>query len=187
MNPQAVNAPLTLSFLQKSIIDAQTQLCLDKARDWFPKHQIQPVNTKFDLRGQSAGYYYPAKNLIRYNDYIAARYFDHFVKQTVIHEVSHHIVYQITRGYRVKARAHGPEWQAIMKRFGVTPDRCHDYDVSDIPGKRQRRFTYRCACMEHQISTTRHNRIKKGHRYFCKICQTELTTDKYRTAALAIR
>jgi len=173
---QALNTSLILDNRQQFIIQEQTYQCLEKARGWFPQHQIQPVTIKFDLRGQSAGHYYPAKNLIRYNSFIAAKYFDHFVKQTVTHEVAHHIVYQITSKFRVRARAHGPEWQAMMKRFGVTPDRCHDYDLNGIPGKQQRRFLYQCSCQQHQLSATRHNRIKKGYQYFCKNCREVLVS-----------
>lgn len=166
-----------LNHQQKMIIESHTSQRLETARDWFPQHRIQPVKVAFDLIGQSAGHYYPANNLIRYNSHIAAKYFEHFVQQTVTHEVSHHIVYQLTSKARTYAQAHGPEWKAVMRRFGVTPERCHNYDLSEIPSKRQRRFSYRCACMQHQLSATRHNRVQKGVSYYCKSCGGELLAD----------
>jgi len=174
MTISAVETPMTLDSNQKSIIGAQTQHCLAQARAWFPQQRIADVMVKFDLRGQSAGHYYPAQNLIRFNSHIAARNFDHFVKQTVVHEVAHHIVYQLTRRVGIKPRAHGAEWQAIMQRFGLSPDRCHDYDLSNIPSKQQQRYPYQCACRQHWLSATRHNRVKKGFRYHCKLCQNLL-------------
>ena len=79
------------------------------------------------------------------------------------------------RGRVFYAKADGSEWQDLMVCFGADPRATFDLDISDIPQRRQATHPYRCDCQFHEISTTRHNRIRRGKgRYLCRHCDGEL-------------
>ena len=140
----------------------------------------KPVDILFDLRGRSVGMYrvYSStrrilgrrKREIRYNPFIFAKYFEDNYDTTVPHEVAHYISDLI---YGLKnIRPHGEEWKAIMHAFGADSKVTADYDLEGIPRRQQTYHPYLCACRQHQLSTTRHNRIRKRRgRYYCQFCQ----------------
>lgn len=136
---------------------------------------LAPVSVAFDLAGRSAGQFVGRGNhcLIRYNPWIFARYFTENLANTVPHEVAHYAVYRAWPGRRV--RPHGGEWQAIMRALNVEPSVTFDLDLSGLPRRQQRRHRYHCGCKEHDLSTTRHNRVSAGRaRYACLQCRREL-------------
>ena len=74
-----------------------------------------------------------------------------------------------------RIRPHGREWQGIMHAFGVSPRRTADYDLSGIPMRRQRRFTYRCECRDYELTTTRHKKVLAGNGFYvCRECGNRL-------------
>jgi SprT protein len=130
---------------------------------------------RLDLRGQAAGqarWDAAGRPLLRYNLHIARRHADAFLARTVPHEVAH----LITAACHGRTRPHGPEWRRVMAHLGITnPSRCHDYQVDESQVKRQRRWTYRCDCRHHQLSTTRHKRALAGSAlYHCRACHAAL-------------
>ena len=113
------------------------------------------------------------KREIRYNPFIFAKYFEDNFNTTVPHEVAHYIT-DIIYGLK-NIKPHGKEWKSIMQSFGANASVTANYDLSDIPLKKQKLFTYYCACREHQLSSVRHNRIvREQSRYHCKICKQPL-------------
>jgi len=129
---------------------------------------------RFDLRGQTAGMVkYPRGGpaLIRYNLKLLEQNREHFLAQTLPHEVAH-VVAPAKFGRRI--RPHGPEWQSLMLYFGAKPKRCHNYDVSKLPTRKLKRFNYRCNCRDHQLTSIRHNRVIRGQTYLCRSCATPL-------------
>lgn len=134
-----------------------------------------PVAVAFDLKGRAAGMYrvQGRNRLIRYNPYIFAKYFDDNLATTVPHEVAHYVVDMLYRAHRV--RPHGVEWQHVMHSLGAEPQVTGRYDLSGVPVRRQKRFSYRCSCMIHQISSARHNRILRNRaQYYCRKCHSSL-------------
>ncbi|MDJ0741260.1 MAG: SprT-like domain-containing protein [Gammaproteobacteria bacterium] len=130
---------------------------------------------RFDLRGRAAGqcrWRRGHRPQLRFNLAIAARQPDAFVATTVAHEVAHLVVLAC----HGPARPHGPEWRAAMQHLGIAdPRRCHDYDVPLHDVRRQRRWPYRCACSEHELSTTRHRRVaQRRAEYRCRRCGSAL-------------
>ncbi|MEO5341930.1 MAG: SprT-like domain-containing protein [Gammaproteobacteria bacterium SHHR-1] len=127
------------------------------------------VRVLCDLRGKAAGQavWAQGETRIRYNLALAKPQPEAFIQQTVPHEVAH----VVTRLLHPRARPHGPEWRAVMAHLGIADaQRCHSFAVTP-PGHSQRRWPYRCPCREHQLSTTRHNRILRGERnYLCRYC-----------------
>ena len=139
------------------------------------------IPVRFDLNGRAAGMYRVRDNNreIRYNPYIFARYFDDNLATTVPHEVAHYVVDLLYGAARV--RPHGIEWQQVMLALGAEPSVTGRYDLSGMPVRRQKRYDYRCACMTHQISTARHNKILRGSaHYHCRKCKSviKLATDQ---------
>lgn len=125
---------------------------------------------RFDLHGRAAGQYRGGyQPCIRYNMDIAAVQFDAFCKRTPPHEVAHYIMDCLHPSKNI--RPHGREWQDLMQAYGLEPTRCHEYELDNVRQRRQRRFTYVCACREHQLSTTRHNRVQyRKMEYRCTRC-----------------
>lgn len=138
------------------------------------------IDIRFDLRGRCAGMYRVTgsrhrllgrqQREIRYNSHIFAKYFQDNYNTTVPHEVAHYVSDLI---YGLKnIRPHGKEWKAIMQAFGADDSVTADYDLAGIPQRRQTYHAYRCACRQHQLSTTRHNRIRRRRgRYYCQHCR----------------
>ncbi len=136
--------------------------------------KLPPLGIHFDLSGTTAGMFRVRRELreIRYNPWIFAKYWQENIDSTVPHEVAHFIVHE-TRGRR-RVRPHGPEWRAWMAFFDADPAVTFDLDLAGVPRRRQRTHAYRCPCREHELSTTRHNRIGRGNRYLCRFCHGAL-------------
>jgi len=125
----------------------------------------------FDLRGRSAGMYRVKKNqrVIRYNPRLFSRYYRENLEGTVPHEAAHYAVDMLYGTART--RPHGREWQAVMRLLGADPRVTCDFDMSDIPQRRYRRFGYRCICRRHELTSIRHHRVLRGARYYCRVCK----------------
>ena len=163
-----------ISDAQRRQVREQTLSCLRRAEALFELPH-QPVPVQFDLRGRAAGMYRVTRRnaVIRYNPYIFARYFEHGLQVTVPHEVAHYVTDRVYGLSRV--RPHGGEWQSVMHGLGVEPRATADFDLSGLPVRRQRRFTYRCGCRTHELSACRHNRVNAGRaRYHCRQCGSAL-------------
>lgn len=91
-------------------------------------------------------------------------------RQTIIHEVCHVIqrVQDLEKGYR--SPPHGWQWQALMRRCGQRPDRCHTVDRTGIV----RTYSVRCACGVHQVGKTVYRRMLNGQKYQCKKCRQKV-------------
>ncbi|MCK4833657.1 MAG: SprT-like domain-containing protein [Gammaproteobacteria bacterium] len=169
---------------QQRIVIDETQAYIERATVLFALRDMS-VDITFDLKGRSAGMYRvrSSKNRmfsfkqphreIRYNPYIFSKYFDDNYASTIPHEVAHYVT-DILYGLR-NIKPHGKEWKAVMDAFDADASVTADYDLSGIPLKKQSLFTYHCDCREHQLSSIRHNRIKKHrHQYYCRHCKQTL-------------
>ncbi len=152
---------------------SRTQALLDTAALHFGLKAPQ-VEIRFDLRGRSAGQVRRHASgvwLVRYNPVLLARHGEDFLASTIPHEVAHVIAYRL-HGHRIQP--HGPEWRALMSHFGAAPARCHDFDISGLPTRTLTRYPYHCACRTHLLTSIRHHRILRGHRYQCRSCGQDL-------------
>lgn len=133
---------------------------------------------RFDLRGVTAGQLRIDQHghcTIRYNPALLLRHGADFLARTVPHETAHFLAYRLHgRGIR----PHGLEWQAIMRRLGADPTRCHDYDIEGLSARRLSYFDYHCDCRDHRLSTIRHNKVRRGTSYLCRQCGTSLRPGK---------
>ncbi len=136
---------------------------------------LKPVPVLFDLGGATAGMFRARGEecWIRFNPWIFARHFEDSLQFTVPHEVAHYAVY--CQRHRRRVRPHGPEWQRVMRGFGLPPEVTFKLDLDGVPVRRQRRHAYRCACREHAVTTVRHRRMCEGRaRYLCRYCNAPL-------------
>ena len=171
-----------LSAEQQQIVIDETISYIKQAIDLFNIID-KAVDIIFDLKGRSAGMYRVKINrglvfsrqqrAIRYNPYIFSKYFDDNFATTIPHEVAHYVT-DIIYGLK-NIKPHGKEWKAVMHAFDADASVTADYDLSGIPLKKLSVFTYRCDCREHQLSSIRHNKIRKRrYRYFCNYCKQVL-------------
>jgi SprT protein len=165
-------APIDAAGRQRVV--AETARFITRGEALF-EQRFRPVVVRFDLSGATAGMYRieGRRSCIRYNPWLFGKYFEDNLRATVPHEVAHYLVHQVFGWGKVKP--HGAEWRAVMAWFGADPSVTCNYDLQGIPRRRQRTHPYRCACREHLISTTRHNRVQHGTgAYRCSYCRTDL-------------
>lgn len=151
-------------------LNARVEACYQLAEAFF-KQRFKRPEVSLKLRGQKAGVAHLDQNLLRFNDQLYRANTEHFLQQTVAHEVAHLVAHQLYGG---QIRPHGEEWQLIMRGvYELMPDRCHSYEVAR---RKASRYIYRCACPERDFPFTgqRHALVRKGRRYFCRNCRATL-------------
>jgi SprT protein len=105
----------------------------------FPQ-QEKPVEITFNVGGSDGGHAFWGKNSsyfrIDYNWGLAQENFEHFVSQTVPHEVAHLIANEFFKEFWPDGVSHSDLWKFVMMKFGKSPDRCHSYNVENVKGKK---------------------------------------------------
>ncbi|RLA45646.1 MAG: metallopeptidase [Gammaproteobacteria bacterium] len=159
---------------QQAAVVAETEQRIHAATTLFDKEfAIIPVS--FDLTGRAAGMYkvVGARRRIRYNPYIFALYFEEHLISTVAHEVAHYIsdcLYGLSN-----IKPHGPQWRAVVKKFGTDASRTFDHSLEGVPQRQHRRVVYHCDCGEHQLGIRRHNKVcRQEAEYKCRRCRVVL-------------
>jgi SprT protein len=141
------------------------------------QYSMPDIKLRYDLKGGRAGTANSCKGLIRINYVLLKENVEHYIKQTLGHEYAHLITDNLWLSNLIsKPTAHGREWKKVMRQLKLKPSRCHSYDISNAGGKKQRQWKYHCKCPKPMtVSTTIHNRIKKGRKYRCNKCHTQIT------------
>lgn len=142
---------------------------------WSAKLQnwSKPVFTINELKGTTAGQACYKLNKLKVNFVLYKQNKLDYLWNTIGHEVAHLIAYQVFGAAALRRNHHGAEWKLVMRSLGLAPDRCHQYDTSEVKRKVTiQKFMYRCSCREHNVSTVKHNRMKSGtRRYICLHCR----------------
>jgi SprT protein len=164
--------------LQRGEVLASAEDYIRMAEEVFER-RFERIPVLFDLKGRAAGMFKidGTRRWIRFNPWIFSKYYQENLGETVPHEVAHYIVHEVWGhgSRRRRVRPHGEEWRTVMAAFGVQGEVTFNLDLEGIPQRRQKTHAYRCDCREHQVSTTRHNRIQKGSgRYHCRSCDGQL-------------
>jgi len=150
------------------------------ASEHYDQH-FADIDVRFDLLGKAAGMYRVKKQryrfsfttqyerYIRFNPWLFAKYPEDSWHNTIPHEVAHYIA--DCRFGLSNIRPHGQQWQAIMADFGAEPLVTANYDLSDIPTRQFKQYSYRCDCREVRLTAIRHRRVINGQQqYRCKDC-----------------
>lgn len=159
--------------LQQQVIERTLHL-IRNAADYYDR-SFNEIPVLFDLTGKAAGMYRvkAGQRVIRYNPYVFEKYYDDNFKETIPHEVAHYVT-DMLYGLR-KIRPHGSEWKSVMEFFGVAPNRTANYDLSGLPVRKHKMFTYYCGCQNFELTSRRHNKILKGTgHYMCRDCGSKL-------------
>lgn len=145
--------------------------CYRQAETFFQRTFVRP-EVSLRLRGQKAGVAHLTENKLRFNAQLYRENREHFLRQTVAHEVAHLVAHQM---FGPRIAPHGEEWQLIMRGvYGLPPDRCHSYALQR---RVQTRYLYHCACPENAefpFSAQRHRLVSEGRRYYCRRCKVTL-------------
>jgi SprT protein len=158
---------------RRRVVDA-THRCI-KAAERVLSCRLAMLPIQFDLKGRTAGMYrvFRAQQVIRFNPYLFAKYFEENLTTTVPHEVAHYVVDSVYGHGNVKP--HGAEWVTTMRALGGEPAVYCEFDLTGIPVRRYRRYEYHCSCGVHELTSIRHKRIQTDRmRYFCRRCRDEL-------------
>nr|WP_239990380.1 SprT family zinc-dependent metalloprotease [Ignatzschineria cameli] len=126
----------------------------------------------FHLRGKSAGTAHLQRWELRFNPILLAENGQAFIDEVVPHEYAHLLVYALFGD----VSPHGPEWRMMMEEIlEVSAHRTHQFSTENSRTREYRKFSYRCQCQTHQLSTIRHNRLLRGEaQYHCKKCGSPL-------------
>lgn len=148
---------------------ARVETCYQQAEAFFDCRFLRP-QISLRLRGLKAGVAHLTENRLRFNAQLYRENREHFLRQTVAHEVAHLVAHQ---RFGAGIRPHGNEWQQIMlKVYGLPAERCHSYEVR----RRQRPYLYRCQCPDGEFPFTpqRHALVLRGRSYLCRRCRATL-------------
>ncbi len=160
-----------LAFSMPDLIQKRVEECFKIAENYFQRSFTRP-EISFKLRGQKAGVAHINENRLRFNPTLYVGNPVHFLQHTVAHEVAHLVSYAVYGKY---IRAHGPQWQAVMRDvYSLPAHRCHSYPVQSTA---KIHYLYKCQCRQREpfaLSGQRHARINKGMSYICKLCGAKL-------------
>lgn len=145
----------------------RVEACYQLAEAFFQRPFLRPA-VSLRLRGLKAGVAHLTENKLRFNAQLYRENQEHFLRQTVAHEVAHLVAHQL---FGDRIQAHGEEWQLIMRGvYELPPNRCHNYEVQRRVATR---YIYRCPCPESDFPFTaqRHKLVRQGRRYLCRRCR----------------
>ncbi len=196
MSSAPVTSVTPIDEIMQYKVAAEVKRYLQLAQSLYDQ-TFDPIEVLFDIKGKAAGMYrvkrqLPAKRasknilqrlttshtvsterVIRFNPWLFAKYPQDSWSNTIPHEVAHYLVDCLYGYHRVKA--HGNEWQQVMRDLGAEPIVRANYDLSGIPQRRVKRYTYACDCRHVELSAYRHNKIRQGlQRYRCRDCGVDL-------------
>lgn len=163
-----------------AVSPALKQEAKESLREWVVKarevyQQEFPMPTiSFDLRGTTAGYAYHRKNHVQLNPVLLAANLQGFKDRTIPHELAHLLAHRMAGIKTIEP--HGAEWQGVMRKLGLKPERTHSYDVSEARVV-ARVAGYSCGCQTYELSVRQHNKILRGAIYACRKCNQKLKKD----------
>ena len=140
---------------------------IDKANLIFKMNLPYPT-IRCDINGRNGGTANSGKWEVNYNKHFLANHTEHFLIQTVGHEVAHLVA------SRLGGRRHDNIWKTVMRRLGLVPDRCHSYDITTLPSYKDNKITMVCDCQEHHVSPILRTKILNGSGHRCKHCKSPL-------------
>lgn len=159
----------------RQLVIERVKECLVIAARRWPHETFRFPSIIFKKRGTTAGTANGSKWQLNFNEILLNENLEHFVKQTVAHEVAHLIDHQVydshaprfdRNGRRKKRQPHGPNWKRVMAVLGVPADRCHDMDVSNarVTRRKTETFDYHCSGCNKTLpmGKIRHNKQQSG-------------------------
>ncbi len=165
--------PMIDETLKNRIIE-ESNIWYSIACDYFKIVNPLPLIIDFSLTGSVAGCAIGTHRL-EYNPTLAQENESDFISKTIPHEIAHLIdvkVYGIVKSGK-KIKHHGDGWKSVMRVFGLTPTRCHSYNIQNVG---RRKYIYNCPCgNSFPVGLNLHKRIQnKTATHYCVACKTKL-------------
>lgn len=148
---------LTKELMEK--VEKRVRSLLDLASAIWPEHTAKfndAPEVRYDIKNRFGGVAITGGTddwTVRLNLILCYENEEHFIEQTVGHEVAHLVARAIHGHTKLaedpktgkmvvkKIRSHGPEWRAVMVKFSLIPHVTHRYDTSSIQTKKRPRAT----------------------------------------------
>ncbi len=127
-------------------------------------------SVSFELRGRTAGQALWPSNHVRLNAVLLVENPQAFLDTVIGHELAH-LATHARWGVRVKA--HGVQWQSVMRLLGLAPQRCHELDTSRAAVSKPT-HRYVCGCTEPHWLTPRRHGMARKRGYLCRRCHQRL-------------
>ncbi|WP_220720341.1 SprT family zinc-dependent metalloprotease [Agarivorans litoreus] len=146
----------------------QVEQCFRLAESYFKQSFQRPELVLSSRKSKVAGSANLSQWRLRFNAHFYQQQPEHFLAQTVPHEVAHLVCHAVYG----RVKPHGVEWQQIMQQvFNCPATTTHSYSIEylQLPS-----VEYYCACQTHQLSIRRHNNVQRGASYQCKRCKQQL-------------
>ena len=178
-------------FMRKA--EARVVQCWKKLNKQF-KRNLPAPRVYFDLRSRRiAGE--ASDGRIRFNLAYVPNNGEEMLNQTVPHEVAHvwlraigdpshvrssaqaiHDFNRVSLGMRRTRRSpHGPTFMRVLGFLGGRMERTHNMKVDATSlGRRGVTWKYKCECRTHEVSTIKHNKMRRGQTRICKYCRANL-------------
>lgn len=184
--------------IRQRIVDL-VQSLREKASAHFGRDIPMP-GIFYDCTGTRGGYH--RKGTLHFNPVLLEENTEEFIATTVPHEMAHHVQYIVypetltsspawmvradwsdpfaRESSRKRRSIHGEKWKSIMHLFGVVPDRCHDYDVTNAVRRRFERFPLYCGCdtVRYRVTLKIVNKMQRGKVYKCRYCHQNVSLTK---------
>ena len=108
-----------------------------------------------------------------------------YIDEVLVHEYGHACVSELVGYFQNGKRVmpHGKEFKYFCAMFGIvgksTSNIAKNSKAIKTSGRTTARYPYTCGCQIHELTTIRHNKIKRGEStYTCKKCGQKLTFKK---------
>ena len=176
----------------KALVDKKVEMLQKKVEKLYGK-RVPNVKIKYDLKsirtaGMAVTNPWTQRFDMRLHEAALNEYQEDYIEGTVVHEFAHLVQHCFYNKGGNRPKPHGKEWKRVMRELGKNPERCHSMNLSQAmekfakvsgkpaPKKRQlKRFTYKCNCDTHELTSIRHNKIKNGQAsYTCRSCGSKL-------------
>lgn len=101
---------------------------------------------------RSLGMAYPQRSLVRLNPLLRQPSYAALFEEALCHEAAHVVAYHL---FGPEAKAHGPEWQALVRQAGYTPRRGYETDLEGaFDGPTRVRYEHACSiCRSVRVSS----------------------------------
>lgn len=156
--------------MNREQIKAKVDEVVREANRKWPSLNLVISEVSFFSKGSVAGLAHYEAAKLEFNEVLARENSESFVN-TVIHEISHLVVYRLCPNFK---QHHGPEFKSVCRSLGGDGKTGHQYDVASVKTyKMVKRWVAKCGCREHKLTLGESHKAHKGI-LACRSCHRKL-------------